>query len=890
MTLLIELIFALVFLSALFPWIRRRDPLLREVTLVFSGLATLFVLELARRLMGEPPELLGRLGAALLLAQAYFTLRLAAALWPVPRWLPPAALVAYLVTSLPFVLLGDLTPRPLLLAAVVVFVLTELVAAAFLLAKARSRTGSPRFRLGAAAAASILFGVAILAAGVTSGQAEAVQEVGGNAARMAGLLAAVLYLIAFVPPRWLSRLWQSTAGYSYGQQLARIPASEEPAAIWDRFAHIAQTISGAEAVGIVGTADDGSAAVLGSVGLRAGAGATFGRQDLERLVADARETFEKPPTQGGPIAAALAGPVEARYFSVVPVPTDEGLPLAVVLLSGVRSLFRADDRGLLEELGAQAARLADRSRVLDRQERLAAELASTVRALEGASRAKSDFLASMSHELRTPLSAIIGFSDLMLAEPRDGDRMAVQAEWVEHIHRSGEHLLGLINDVLDLTKVEAGRLELHREDFDIAHAVRESLSGMRPLADRKGIRLRSLAEPARVVADRGRVRQILYNLISNAIKFTPDGGEVRVECEAGGEELRVSVIDTGVGIAPEDQARVFEEFSQVGDAERRQGGTGLGLALTRRLIEAHGGRIELESRPGAGSRFTVVLPRESDPIAARQDAPPSAPTRTAGGDVLVIEDDPGAVGLLRTYLEEEGYRVRVRADGESGLAAAHEATPAAILLDLLLPGIDGWEVLRELKADARLRDVPVIIVTVLDEREVGLALGAVDYFLKPVDRDALLERLARFTFTTKVREGTVRVLAVDDDPAALQLIEGALRPEGFEVITASSGSEGIELARAVEVDLVILDLLMPGLDGFEVVAALRGDPATEQLPILVLTAKDLTEAEKQRLNGDILGVVSKGEAGTGGLRAWLRRVAPRAEALAPDARGMTSTA
>jgi CheY-like chemotaxis protein/anti-sigma regulatory factor (Ser/Thr protein kinase) len=384
------------------------------------------------------------------------------------------------------------------------------------------------------------------------------------------------------------------------------------------------------------------------------------------------------------------------------------------------------------------------------------------------------------------------------------------------------------------------------------------------------------------VADRGRVRQVLYNLLSNAIKFTPDGGVITVEAFAAPQAVRLSVTDTGTGISAEDQELIFDEFRQVGAIGERQAGTGLGLALARRLVEAHGGAIELESELGVGSRFTITFPQTGVAMAADASSPSGHITQVRNGvargqDVLVIEDDPSTVRLLRTYLESDGYRVRFAQDGLSGIEAARAHPPAAIVLDILLPGTDGWEVLRELKADPQLRDVPVIIVTVVDERGLGLALGAVDYFLKPVDRTALLARLARYTFTTKVKSRTVRVLAIDDDPVALELIDSALRPEGFEVVLAGGGREGIDRAVAEPFDLVVCDLLMPEVDGFDVVTDLKAHPSTSDVPILILTAHTITEAEKTRLNGQILGIVDKGDQGVEGLRRWLARL-PRAAA------------
>jgi signal transduction histidine kinase/CheY-like chemotaxis protein len=555
----------------------------------------------------------------------------------------------------------------------------------------------------------------------------------------------------------------------------------------------------------------------------------------------------------------------------------------LVLLGTHRSLFQASDAELLASLGAQTAMEAQRRSAVAQQEGLAQRLAATNEVLLSASKAKSDFLASMSHELRTPLSAILGFSDLMRQESREGENVVVPVEWVELIHRGGEHLLSLINDVLDLAKVEAGRLDLQPEPVDLPMAVRELLNGVRPLAERKQLQLTASVPPVTVDVDRGRLRQVLYNLLSNAIKYTPEGGSVRVDVGESDGWASIAVSDTGVGIAEQDQPAVFEEFRQVGDPSERQEGTGLGLALTRRLVEAHGGRIELASRRGEGSRFTVFLPSSHvrDTVAAGAPgavADPHAVAAQDGRDLLVIEDDPGAVRLLREYLEPAGYGMRVAPDGEAGIRMAGERRPAAIILDVLLPGIDGWEVLRRLKHDAGLRDVPVVIVTVVDERQVGLALGAADYLVKPVQREALVGVLERW-FGGPPDRRTMRVLAVDDEASARALIRAALEPEGLEIVEASGGREALDRAASERFDLIVCDLLMPGIDGFEVIATLKADPRTALVPILVCTAHDLGEADKRRLNGKILGIVEKGDVAVAGLRRWLARVAPMDDSI-----------
>jgi CheY-like chemotaxis protein len=365
-----------------------------------------------------------------------------------------------------------------------------------------------------------------------------------------------------------------------------------------------------------------------------------------------------------------------------------------------------------------------------------------------------------------------------------------------------------------------------------------------------------------------------------------------VEAAEAHGEVRISVVDTGVGIAPEDLGAVFEEFRQVGDPRERQSGTGLGLALTRRLVEAHGGRVEVESERGKGSRFTLVLPAlEVKPAPASSAPETPEPKRRRlgdGGDVLVIEDDPSAVRLLREYLEPAGYKVRIAADAVTGMSMAGQAgqkRPAAIILDVLLPGVDGWEALRRLKADPAVRDIPVIMLTVVDERDVGLALGAVDYLVKPIQRAALLASLARFAPRPTSTGLPLRVLAIDDEPSALDLIRSTLEPAGFAVRGVTSGREALDLVNRERFDLIICDLVMPVIDGFDVIAALKADARTAHIPILVCTGRDLTDGDKDRLNGQILGIATKGTDGRDGLRQWLDRAAKpvAAAAAAPDA-------
>ena len=876
-TLTIEGLFGLVFVASLVEYLRRRDVLSRDLVLVFGAVAALFVVQFIGVVFGSTPRWAAAASAIFIFAQPLLTLRLAARLRPIPRVVWIGALVAYVASGLPLVLLPRPLPIETTLLAVGAFAITEFAAGAYIAAEARRRTGAARARLALAAAATALFAAALLAAGsgaVIGGIA------GAALTRVIALLAALGYVIAFLPPAPIRRIWQGMAAYRYGSAL--IGASPETAdpiptttpnagkaggtgAVWNRFATAARDISSAEGVVVIGW-DGRACQILASNGVPADHGVGCSAADFDALRADAASDVERPIDRTSTIVRPFAEAIGARLATVIQLAANGPI---LIQLSRQHSLFGREDQALVRLLAAQAIALAEREELYAEQTRLAEQLFA-------ASQAKSDFIASMSHELRTPLSAILGFSELMRDEPMSGDGRVVPTEWIEHIHRGGQHLLALINDVLDLAKVEAGRLELDVAPFDAGALVGETIAGLRPLADRKQIDVSSAINADILVGDRGRVRQVLYNLLSNAIKFTPEGGSIRVDATIVDGMVELAVSDTGTGIAAEDRERIFEEFSQVGERAGRQQGTGLGLALARRLVEAHGGRLDVTSELGAGSRFTATFPRsEPAPATATITSLTSATApATTEAEILVIEDDPSAVRLLRMYLEQDGYTVRAVSDGPSGLAEARRQAPAAIVLDILLPGMDGWEVLRELKADPSLRDLPVVIVTVVDERGLGLALGAVDYFLKPVDRTALLDRLARYTFTTKVKTQVVRILAIDDDPAALDLVEAALKPEGFDVVLARSGRDGIDAARSRPFDLVVCDLLMPGLDGFDVVTALKADATTRDVPILILTAHTLTDADKARLNGQILGIVEKGDEGAAGLHRWLARLRP----------------
>jgi len=589
-----------------------------------------------------------------------------------------------------------------------------------------------------------------------------------------------------------------------------------------------------------------------------------------------------------------------------------------VLVLAASRATTAGEKAFVERLAAQLGVALHNLKQFDDVRALAAELKLSVddiarknALLEDSSRMKSEFLANMSHELRTPLNAIIGFSEV-LRDGLLGPLAAKQREYVNDIFESGQHLLALINDILDLSKIEAGRLELELAPVTLEPLLRNCLAVVRERASSRRVELELAADPAigTLRGDPRKTRQIVYNLVSNAVKFSAEGGRVvlraslvdraRAASAAPGEGpgfrlplpdgdaerfVEISVSDAGIGLAPAEMSRLFQPFVQIESSLSRQyEGTGLGLAMVRRLTELHGGTVAVTSAPGQGSCFTVWLPHRAVAPAAPATAPelaivtPAFPVATQGISALLIEDDGNATELMRALLVREGYRVAAARTAEEGLELA-KALPAVIVLDILLPGMDGWECLARLKQTPALAHIPVVIVSMVADREKGRALGAAAVLQKPLRREELLAAVTRHAITGA--RGAARILVVDDDPAAVELAGLVLGDAGWEVLRAYGGSEGVAQALAAQPDLIVLDLLMPDVDGFDVVAKLRTDARTAQIPILVLTSKVLDANERERLDRRVQSIVGKGGFGRDAFLNEVRRaLATRVETRA----------
>jgi PAS domain S-box-containing protein len=539
-----------------------------------------------------------------------------------------------------------------------------------------------------------------------------------------------------------------------------------------------------------------------------------------------------------------------------------------------------------EELKELSAELNDRSRRIEAQNR---ELAH-------ASRLKSEFLASMSHELRTPLNAIIGFSEV-LKDGLLGELPEDQLDYVSEIYQSGHHLLSLINDILDLSKIEAGKMELDVMTVELAPLVDNALTILKERAADGGVTLTQAIAPElyTIEADGRKLRQIVYNLLTNAVKFTPRGGTVRVEVTSHGPELEIAVVDSGIGISDADQQRLFRAFEQLdGGIDRKFEGTGLGLVVVKSLVELHGGTLGVESELGRGSRFWVRLPRvpargsELRPVHPAS-APATQPAGSAAPRILVVDDDPAALTLARQWLEKEGYAIEEATDCDQAWTMLERSAPDAILLDLLFADKpDGWEYLERLRDTPELATVPVVVISIVAERQRGLALGAVEVLQKPIAGSELLRAVESLGLAPGPAGEAFRVLVVDDDPHAVEHVAKRLEAAGMAVTRAFGGAEALDALAAGGFAAMVLDIMMPGCSGFDVVREVRADPATADLPVIILTAKTLEPLERSALAESVDTVLSKGDWDERGflrvVRAAIRGRARRNAGRATDPR------
>jgi signal transduction histidine kinase/DNA-binding response OmpR family regulator len=526
-------------------------------------------------------------------------------------------------------------------------------------------------------------------------------------------------------------------------------------------------------------------------------------------------------------------------------------------LNGMLEEIQRRDRQLLDNRSQLEVQVVERT---DELIRVNTQLLMAKERAEEASRAKSAFLANMSHELRTPLNAILLYSELLQDDAKDQGMDALVPD-IQKIHGAGRHLLSLIDGILDLSKIEAGKMTLFLEDVDLEGLVSEVTATVRPLIEKNQNRLEvQLDTQVKCIrADLTKLRQALFNLLNNASKFTQKG-VISLSTEDAGDTVLFKVSDSGIGMSPEQAQRIFEEFTQADESTTRKfGGTGLGLTISRKLIQLMGGEITVTSRPGLGSTFTIRLPKGS-PVGAGHPPTPE-PQRAAAtpfprrSTVLIIDDDAVMRDAMSRALVKEGYWVATAADGPEGLEVARSLHPDIITLDVVMNGFDGWRVLAALKDDPRTAKIPVVLLTMVDDREKGFALGACDYILKPASPDDVASVLDRH------RSGAppFRVLVVEDDDPTRQAFESMVERAGWEFKGASDGAQALALMEAKAPHLILLDLMLPGMDGFAFVTELQRDSRWAQIPIIVVTAKDMRGEDLIRLpRPQVQQIVQKG--------------------------------
>ena len=585
-----------------------------------------------------------------------------------------------------------------------------------------------------------------------------------------------------------------------------------------------------------------------------------------------RETVVTDDMGRGTIASRCREEIDAlrlKTLIAIPLLVQGEVQGVLEVLSIKEKAFVEGDIEVLSVAANELAGSMSRRRLVDELRTKNIELETQTQKTLEASDTLKKFLATFSHELRSPLNSIIGFSELLTAQYEDLSAESVR-EFMKNINTSGRHLQQIINDILDLSKIEAGRMELHIASYPVSYfeeSVRRVLSAA--IAEKQvDVRFALAPDLEEIVVDQTRFKQILINLVSNAVKFSNARGTVTVGSARVGNDLEFQVIDQGIGIKPEELAGLFRPFKQAASGkEYNQHGMGLGLAITRKLVELHGGSIWVESEWGKGTRVCFRIPMVVDTTSERMiqagmllDALQREHAASGTGEkplALVVEDGAQAGDLLRLYIESAGYRVEIAHDGVEAVDMAKRLRPSVITLDLMLPIKDGWQVLKELKRHPLCRHIPIIIVSIIDEKNIGFSLGAVDYFVKPVNKEDLLAALDRVHLVARQDQKPPTVLVIDDDRAATDLIQVILENEGYTVLKAFQGKDGVELAARERPDLIILDLIMPEVSGFNVAYQLKQIPATRSIPIIVLTSMEVDEETQMQLGNYVSGLMSK---------------------------------
>lgn len=569
------------------------------------------------------------------------------------------------------------------------------------------------------------------------------------------------------------------------------------------------------------------------------------------------------------IAAYFLSETEALKLKTlisIPLMVQNELQGILEVLSPKVEKYVEEEYKMLSIISNELAIGMSRKRLMDEITIKNIELENEKKRTDDANETLKRFLATFSHELRAPLNAIVGFSEILSTELSNLPTEKV-SDFMKNIHESGKHLQGLINDILDLSKIEAGKLELHIEAYPVSYFSESIQRVMQAAIQQKNINLKFEIMPDidQLVVDQTRFKQILVNLVSNAIKYSNPKGKVIVSIRRFVNEIEVSVKDEGIGIKPEDQVKLFHAFQQGKNSHNVKEGTGLGLVITKRLVELHGGHISVESEHGKGSTFKFRIPmfvagevvESADQLLRAVNEQPLNLPEGEKPLVLIIEDNPQAGQLIQMYLQEAGYRTEIAKDGVEGIEKAKQMKPQIITLDMIMPVKDGWQVLKELKRHPICKDIPIIIISITDEKKLGFSMGAINYFVKPVNKEELLNALNKIPLRRLDHRSHPKVLIIDDDRNASELIQVMLEAEGYEVIKTMNGKEGVKLALSEAPDLIILDLIMPDISGFNVAYQLKQQAKTRNTPIIILTSMEVDEETREKMQGFISTIMSK---------------------------------
>ncbi len=550
----------------------------------------------------------------------------------------------------------------------------------------------------------------------------------------------------------------------------------------------------------------------------------------------------------------------------IPLLVQNELQGILEVLSPKVDKYVKEELQMLRIIANELAIGMSRKRLMDEITIKNIELENEKKRTDDANETLKRFLATFSHELRAPLNAIVGFSEILTADLNSLPPEKV-CDFMKNINASGKHLQNLINDILDLSKIEAGRMELHVEAYPISYFIDSVERVMQALTQQKHIKLVFDIAPDidQLVVDQTRFKQILVNLVSNAVKYSHDKGTVVVSIRRFVNEIEIAVKDEGIGIKPEDLLCLFQAFRQAKNSRGSKEGTGLGLVIAKKLVELHGGQIFVDSEWGIGSTFRFRIPMV---VAGEIVESADQLLRVVGEQtltmpegekplVLIIEDNPQASQLIQMYLHEAGYRTELARDGMEGIEMAKRLKPHIITLDMIMPVKDGWQVLKELKRHPICKNIPIVIISITDEKKLGFSMGAVDYFVKPVNKEDLLIALKKIPVGSISSKQHPKILIIDDDRTAAELIQVMLEAEGYEVIKTMNGKEGVSLAATEGPDLIILDLIMPDISGFNVAYQLKQQPKTRSIPIIILTSMEIDEDTKEKMQGFISTIMSK---------------------------------